>query len=95
MFYSANNSDRSTHMFRVKVHYNDKDTVLNCGFWPECVGCRHYIEQAICDSHFKEKLNAESIAVAKIKSDPHFFLQICNRISICKSDIGHILSRYT
>ena len=68
-------------MFRVKVHYNDKDTVLNCGFWPECVGCRHYIEQAICDSHFKEKLNAESIAVAKIKSDPHFFLQICNRIS--------------
>ena len=24
------------------------------------------IEQAICDSHFKEKLNEESIAVAKI-----------------------------
>ena len=35
------------------------------------------IEQAICDSHLKEKLNEESIAVAKIKSDPNFFLQIC------------------
>ena len=32
------------------------------------------IEQAICDSHFKEKPNEESIAVAKIKSDPNFFL---------------------
>ena len=31
------------------------------------------IEQAICDSHFKEKLNEESIAVAKIESDPKFF----------------------
>ena len=30
------------------------------------------IERAICDSHFKEKLNEESIAVAKIKSDPNF-----------------------
>ena len=30
------------------------------------------IEQAIC--HLKEKLNEESIAVAKIKSDPNFFL---------------------
>ena len=35
------------------------------------------IEQAICDSYFKEKLNEESIAVAKIKIDPNFFLQIC------------------
>ena len=37
------------------------------------------IEQAICDSHLKEKLNEESIAVAKIKSDPNFFLQICKK----------------
>ena len=29
------------------------------------------IEQAICDSHFKEKLNEESIVVAKIKNDPY------------------------
>ena len=40
------------------------------------------IEQAMCDSHFKEKLNEESIDVAKIKSDPNFF--------ICKSDIRPI-----
>ena len=37
------------------------------------------IEQASCDSRFKEKLNEESIAVAKIKSDPHFF-QMCSQI---------------
>ena len=30
------------------------------------------IKQAICDSHLKEKLNEESIAVAKIKSDIFF-----------------------
>ena len=35
------------------------------------------IEQAICDSYFTEKLNKESIAVAIIKRDPNFFLQIC------------------
>ena len=48
------------------------------------------IEQAICDSHFKEKLNEESIAVAKIKSDPIFFIRYTKKISICTSDIGHI-----
>ena len=30
------------------------------------------IGQAICDSHFEEKLNEEAIAVAKIKNDPNF-----------------------
>ena len=33
------------------------------------------IEQAICDSHFKEKLNEESIAVANTKNDL-FFIDI-------------------
>ena len=42
------------------------------------------IEQAICDSHFKEKLNEESIAVAKIKSDPNFFFRYAKKFSICK-----------
>ena len=37
------------------------------------------IEQAICDSHFKEKLNEESIAVAKIKSDPNFFFRYAKK----------------
>ena len=33
------------------------------------------IEQAICYSHLKEKLNEESRAVAKIKSDPNYFFR--------------------
>ena len=33
------------------------------------------IEQAICDSHLKEKLNEESIGVAKIKSSPNDFFR--------------------
>ena len=38
------------------------------------------IEQAICDSHFKEKLNEESIAVANIKSGPNFFFRYAKKI---------------
>ena len=53
------------------------------------------IEQAICDSHLKEKLNEESIAVAKIKSDLIFFIRYANKFSICKSDIGPILNPHT
>ena len=45
------------------------------------------IKIAICDSHFKEKLNEESIAVAKIKSDPNIFFRYAKIISICKSDM--------
>ena len=52
------------------------------------------IEQAICDSHLKEKLNEASIAVAKIKSDPNFFFRCANKFSICKSDIGPIKKNY-
>ena len=37
------------------------------------------IEQPICDSHFKEKLNEEYIAVAKIKSDPNFFFRYAKK----------------
>ena len=48
------------------------------------------IEQATCDSHFKEKLNEESIAVAKIKSDPNFCFRYPKKNSICTSDIGPI-----
>ena len=48
------------------------------------------IEQAICDSHIKEKLNEESIAVAKIKNVPDFFFIYAKKFSICKSDIGPI-----
>ena len=34
--------DLYVHMFKVKVHYKDKDTVLSSDFWPEFVGCRQY-----------------------------------------------------
>ena len=38
------------------------------------------IEQSICDSHLKDKLNEESIAVAKIKSDPIFILDMLRNL---------------
>ena len=50
---SKDDSDRPTHMFRVKVHYKDKDTVLNSGLWPECVGCRHYFYKKKMDTSKK------------------------------------------
>ena len=53
------------------------------------------IEQAICDSHIKEKLNEESIAVAKIKNVPDFFFRYAKKFSICKSDIGPIKKKHT
>ena len=53
------------------------------------------IEKAICHSHFKEKLNEESIAVAKIKGDPIFFFRYAKKNSICKSDIGPIKKHHT
>ena len=37
------------------------------------------IEQSICDGHFKEKLNEESIA-AKIKNGPKISLDILNKL---------------
>ena len=38
------------------------------------------IEQSICESHSKEKLYDETLAVTRIKSDPNFFFQICQEI---------------
>ena len=46
------------------------------------------IEQAICDSHLKEKLNEESIAVAKIKSDPNFFFRYAKKIVSVRVILG-------
>ena len=39
------------------------------------------IEQAICDSHLKEKLNEESRDVGKIKSDPNYFFRYGTKIT--------------
>ena len=38
------------------------------------------IEQSICDSHLKEKLNEKSIDVTKIKSDPNFFFSYTKKL---------------
>ena len=53
------------------------------------------IEQAICDSHLKEKLNEESRAVAKIKSDPNYFFRYAKKNSICNRNIGPLLNPNT
>ena len=39
------------------------------------------IEKAICDtdSHLKEKLNEESIAVTKIKREPNYFFRYAKK----------------
>ena len=46
------------------------------------------IEQAICDSHLKEKLNEESIDVAKIKSDPNFFFRYAKNLVSVRVILG-------
>ena len=53
------------------------------------------IEQAICDSHLKEKLNEESRAVTKIKSDPNYFFRYAKKNSICNRNIGPLLNPNT
>ena len=40
------------------------------------------IEQAICNSHLKEKLNEESIAVSQIKSDPNYFFRYAKKLHL-------------
>ena len=60
---SKNNSDRPVHMFRVKVYYKDNDTVLNSGFWPECVGCRQY--------SYKKKMDTSKKPGEQTNTDNH------------------------
>ena len=44
-------------MFKVDVHYKDKETVLDSGFWPENVGCREFYKQARFEKRVEDKLN--------------------------------------
>ena len=37
------------------------------------------IEQSICESHSKEKLYDETLAVTRIKSDPNFFFRYAKK----------------
>ena len=50
------------------------------------------IEQSICDSHTKEKLYDETLAVTRIKSDPNFFFRHANKFSICTKAIEPLLN---
>ena len=47
------------------------------------------IEQAICDSHLKERLDEESRAVAKIKSDPNYSSDMLKKIASVTEILVH------
>ena len=47
--------DSDAHIFMVKVHYKDKDTVLSSDFLPEFVGCRPYFYKRRVDISSKNK----------------------------------------
>ena len=53
------------------------------------------IEQTICDSHTKEKLYDETLAVTKINSDPTFFFRYAKNFSICTTAIAPVLLPHT
>ena len=60
-------------MFTVLTFSNISIIFIGCQV--KIVRCSELIsiEQTICDSHNKEKLYDETLAVTKIKSDPNFF----------------------
>ena len=41
----------------------------------------------------KEKLYEESLAVAKIKSDPNYFIRYAKKFSVCVSYIGPLYDK--
>ena len=51
------------------------------------------IERDLISSHQKEKLYEESLAVAKIKSDPNYFIRYANKFSVCVSDTGPLYDK--
>ena len=53
------------------------------------------IEQSICESHSKEKLYDETLAVTRIKSDPNLFFRYAKKFSICTMAIGPLLHPVT
>ena len=53
------------------------------------------IEQSICESHSKEKLYDETLAVTRIKSYPNFFFRYAKKFSICTKAIGPLLHPVT
>ena len=53
------------------------------------------IEQSIYESHSKEKLYGETLAVTRIKSDPNFFIIYAKKFSIFTKAIGPLLRPFT
>ena len=53
------------------------------------------IERSICESHSKEKLYDETLAVTRIKSDPNFFFRYAKKFSICIKAIGPLFNPVT
>ena len=53
------------------------------------------IEQSICESHSKETLYDETLAVTRIKSDPNLFFRYAKKFSICTKAIGPLLHPVT
>ena len=54
-----------------------------------------YIEPSICESHSKDKLYEETLAVTRIRSDPNFFFRYSKKFSICTKSIGPLLHPVT
>ena len=53
----TNNDLSNSLMFKVDVHYKDKETVLDSGFWPENVSCREFYKPARFEKRVDDKLN--------------------------------------
>ena len=46
------------------------------------------IEQSICESHSKEKLYDEALAVTRITSDPNFFFRYARNLAYVQRLLG-------
>ena len=51
----TNNDLSNSLMFKVDVHYKDKETVLDSGFWIENVGCRESYKRARSEKRVDDK----------------------------------------
>ena len=59
---------------------------------PQIISQLLYIEEQINSRHLKEKIPEEHVAVSNIKVDPKHFLRYAKRYSICKQEVGPLLT---
>ena len=45
-------------MFKVDVHYKDRETMLDSNFWPENVGCREFYKRSKFEKRVVDQLNS-------------------------------------